>query len=99
MIRGTTPTLRFELPFQAEAIAALSIAFKQKDVLRVEKTLNDVKCEGNIISCKLEQKDTLALDDQFKIDIQLRIRTVHGDAIASNIIKTSIGRLLRDGEI
>ena len=102
MIRGTTPTLTFELPFECSLIDSLSIAFSQTPAtykppeLLLEKTLGDVAVSGSTITLTLSQEDTLKLDAAHDVEIQLRV--LCGDtAMASQIIRTPVRRILRVG--
>ena len=67
MIRGTTPTLQFVLPFAANIIDVLDIAFSQQlqpyapAQIVLDKNLSDCTLDGDTISLVLSQEDTLAL--------------------------------------
>lgn len=102
MIRGTTPTLTFELPFDTSLINSLSIAFSQTTTaykpsqLALEKTHEDVQMNGSTVTLKLTQEDTLELDAAHDVEIQLRV--LCGEtAMASQIISVPVRRILRDG--
>jgi len=98
MIRGTTPQLKFDLPFSVEELDVFYVTFQQNKQTVIEKRKGQCTCEGNTIALHLTQIDTLALLDKFPVEIQIRARK--GDeAIASNIITTNVGRILKDGEI
>lgn len=102
MTRGTTPTLEFTLPFDTDTIDALNIAFSQKTKaycdarLVLEKALEDCTVSGKTISLTLSQEDTLLLDASQDVEIQLRVLSGES-ALASQIIKVPVGRILRDG--
>lgn len=96
MYRGTTPTLKFTLPFSCDDITLCSVAFAQGGNVVLEKRLDDCSLEGNVISVTLTEEDTLLLDCKSNVEIQLRIAC--GETkLASNIIKTGVGRILKDG--
>lgn len=99
MRRGTTPTLTFNISADGTLIKTLYITFKQLGDIVFEKTKNDCKVESDKIICELSQKETLKFKD--KKDIQMQIRAVMDDdtAIASNIMITRIGEILKEGEI
>lgn len=100
MIRGTTPTLLFTLPFDVNMIQVCSIAFAQNNKLVLEKQLEDCNItDKNTLSLKLTQEDTLLFKDSILTEIQLRVKTDSNDAIASNIIKVSTDKILKDGVI
>lgn len=97
MIRGTTPTLEFELPFSSDEISICSIALSQRDEVVVEKKLEDCQTDGNMLRCTLTEKETLLLDcDYGVVEIQVRLKCGNR-ALASDIIQMSVGRILKDG--
>ena len=99
MIRGTTPTLEFTIPFDMELIAEAYVTLSQKNKVVLDKRLMDCQCSENKLSVKLTQEETLMLDCAYKTEIQVRVRTVDGDALASEIITESTERILRDGVV
>ena len=99
VVRGTTPTLEFKIPFETNAIQNVYITFNQSNQNILEKTENDCIMEGKTITCKLSQTDTLLFDERLNIDIQIRIKTITDEALASNIITESVRQVLKDGEI
>lgn len=101
MIRGTTPTLEFAFPFGTSLIAEMYITITQNGVTTMEKNLSDCKCSGMSVSLALTQEDTLKLKQKPCSDgeMQIRVRTIAGEALASNIMSISVGRILKDGVI
>lgn len=99
MIRGTTPTLEFTLPFDVSTLMLAYITFSQSGAEKVEKTLDDCEKNGNKLIVKLTQEDTLALSSGDHTEIQIRAKTFDGEAIASNIIRDRTDRILKDGVI
>lgn len=99
MIRGTTPTLEFTLPFSTDLIdeAYITVAQYKKPVF--EKAKSDCTLNGNTISVKLTQEETLKLKAGAKVEMQIRCLTTTNDAIASEIIVCDAERILKDGEI
>lgn len=99
MIRGTTPQLAFNLPFDTSIIKTVWVTFSQynKEVFTIET--ESLTMDGPTVSVELTQAQTLQLSQNDSVEIQLRILTTNGDALASNIIKTSVGKILKDGEI
>lgn len=97
MVIGTTPTHTFTLPFDAGIIKSLKITYAQGANVILTKKLEDCTVEGNDISVKLTQEDTLLFNyyDQ-DVEIQVRILTNSGDAMASNIHKLSLSKCLDD---
>lgn len=105
MIRGTTPQLIFNLPFDVSIIKTVWVTFSQfeKELFTVET--DDVIMSGKTITVDLTQEQTLMLEPETlvkknnNVEIQLRILTTGGDAIASNIMRTSADRILKEGVI
>ena len=99
MIRGTTPTLEFFLPFDTGVLAEAYITFAQGGEVVLEKTLNDCEAVKNVLSIKLTQAETLALKAGSFTEIQIKAKTTDGDVIASNIMRESTERILKEDEI
>ena len=97
MIRGTTQTLTFTLPIQADTITLLNIAFSQRRRIVFEKRLADVETYENTIKVTLREAETLKLmSDGSDVEIQLRVGV--GDVrLASEIFRVSVDRVLKDG--
>ena len=106
IIRGTTPTLTFNVKneqMDLTEIAEVWITFKTKPGAKLkEKTYdkNDVTIDPteNTITLSLSQEDTLYFSDNI-ILVQVRLRMNDDMAYASAIIETSIGQILKDGVI
>lgn len=100
MIRGTTPTLEFILPFDTGTLAEAHVTFsQQKKGVVLTRKLESCTCDGSKLSVCLTQQETLQLDCGCITEIQVRVRTKSGDALASDIIKVNTHRILEDGEI
>ena len=98
MIRGTTPTHIFNLPFEAETIAAVRITYAQgqKEILRKETA--DVTKDGRRLSVTLTQEETLRFDCRFSVKVQLRVTTADGTALATKPRIVPVDECL-DGEV
>lgn len=99
MIRGTTPTLEFTLPFDVTLIENAYITFSQNGEVVLEKSLSDCEKSADKLTLRLTQEDTLKFISPNIVEIQLRVKTFENDALASNIIKTSVEKILKDGVI
>ena len=99
MIRGTTPTLIFTLPLDTNLIEEAYITIAQNGEVVIDKNYTDCAIGERSLTLKLSQEETLLLDARERAEIQIRVRTTTGDALASNIIKVSTGRILKDGVI
>lgn len=99
MIRGTTPTLKFTLPFSIDTIDKLYVSICQNNVIVIEKSLYECTYQDNVLSVTLTQEDTLKLSCDSKAEIQIRALTKHNESIASNIVTVCVDRILKDGTI
>ena len=100
MRRGTTPTHIFTLPqgMQTSTFSDVYITYSQMGRVVTEKEKDDLTIAENEIRVTLTQEDTL----QFlpgKVEIQIRVKTVSGNAFASDIVVTSAQKILKDGVI
>lgn len=76
MIRGTTPTLLYKLPFSADLIKSAEITILYVDGLKkvlIVKTLEDCVLGETTISARLTQEETLQLPAPAYVHIQLRV--------------------------
>lgn len=99
MIRGTTPTLEFVIPFDTGQLAEAFVSLSQNEVVIIDKALTECQCNGDKLIVRLTQEDTLKLECDIVTEIQIRARTLEGEAIASQIIKVNTERILKDGVI
>lgn len=99
MIRGTTPTLEFTIPFDTSELAEAFVTLSQNDTIILDKALDDCKCDARKLSVRLSQEETLKLSCDCTTDIQVRVRTKAGDALASDIVKVDTDKILKDGVI
>ena len=101
MIRGTTPTLMFTTPYTADQVTSGYITFTMRVDVELEIPVSDdrVVISDNAISLTLTQQQTLSFQSKATSLVQLRLVLDDGSAVASNIIKITIGDILKDGEI
>lgn len=97
MRRGSTPTNTFSLDIDLRQ-ATVFVSYEQNGRLVFEKTGEDLTVEEDEISLKLTQEDTLLLKPG-EVLIQIRYIFPTGDADASNIIRTTAERVIKDGVI
>ena len=103
MIRGTTPTLQFNLPFLASLIKAAQILISYVDDYKkivIEKTLEDCALGETSISTELTQEETLAFPAPITAEVQLRVVVTKDDkdiTLATDIYKVKVKKLLKDG--
>ena len=99
MIRGTTPTLLFNLPFSASIIKSAEITIKYIDDFKkvlITKYLEDCELGETSIGARLTQEETLQFPAPAMVQVQLRILTTDGTALATDIYKVSVKKLLAD---
>lgn len=99
MIRGTTPTLEFTLPFDIDILEEAWVTLSQNKVVVIDKELEHCTCENNKLTVRLTQEETLKLACDCYTEIQIRARTKEGDALASEIISVHTYRILKEGVI
>lgn len=93
MIRGTTPTLEFELPIDTSLLKTAWVTIKQNLEIVINKPLEELEKNGKVLSLSLTQEDTLNLKDGY-VEIQLRVVTMDDEALASNIFKVPVNKIL-----
>ena len=100
MYRGTTPTLNFVFDIDLEQlnIESFYVSFKQGNEIILEKELQDLAITKNKVSIQLTQQETLKMSTNNVVYIQGRIK-IDGKAYATNIIKTTLSDVLKEGEI
>lgn len=97
--RGSTQSITYTLPFPAERLEEAYITIVQDESMVIEKQLEDMTIDGNQISVKLTQKETLNLKSDSGGAVQFRYRDINGDADRTEPLLFSVGMLLKDGEI
>ena len=81
LTRGTTPTLIFELPFDASEAQEIWISFRQGPKLVMNKAITNLTVEGEKVSVHLTQEETLELCRKDSCAIQVRVLTKDGEAM------------------
>ena len=104
MRRGSTPTLTYQLPFSideiGDTIGVFWLTFSQKGVEVFTKTLNDVTIDKDIITCELSQEDTLSLQSDEYVDMQIRMKLADSQMVyTSEIMHARVERVLKGGLI
>ena len=96
MIRGTTPTHTFTIPFDASLIAKCRIIYAQDGVEIFCKNTEDCILVGQSIKTRLTQEETFSLDCKKCVEIQVRVLTKTGDALSSLVMKVGLDKCLDD---
>ena len=98
MIRGTTPTHTWVLPFDASLLKEVSITYMQNEENIIQKTEEDCTREGNRISIKLSQEDTLRLEPKVRTTVQLKVMTINDSVMATRPKNISVSDI-QDEEV
>lgn len=98
MIRGTTPTHTFNIPFDTSMVDEVKIVYAQDDQVVLEKDTTDCVLGAQTISVTLTQEDTFLFDHKKAVEVQLRVLTPGGDVLASIPEKVGITKCL-DNEV
>lgn len=96
MIRGTTPTHIFKIPFPVSSVKEAMVIYAQDDIEVFRKDTPDCVMKDNEISVILTQEDTLLLNHRMPVQIQLRLLTTQGIAMASNVKVISVKKCLNN---
>lgn len=100
MIRkGTTPTHIFNTNVDLTEAVALYVTYKQGGRVVIEKDISECEVTSTNVTTKLTQADSLKLNETQTVEMQIRARFSDGTAIASNIMESDAGRVLKGGEI
>ena len=93
MRQGTTPTIQITInDIDLNEMQNIYVVFEQNEYI-LKKESSDLDIEGNIISVLLSQEETLNFKEG-TCNIQLRMITKGGVAIASPIKTTKVYRVL-----
>lgn len=98
MVKGTTPTLYFECDLEWNDIKELSLVFTQKDKLVLKFTKEACSYEDGNLIVTLTQEQSFTFDEHSIIEMQIKIKLTDGTVLASNIIQSTVGKIL-DEEI
>ena len=82
---GATPRHTFAVPFKTDLIKELKITYAQNKKTVLEKYLADCEVEENSVSYSLTQEETFLFDSNAMVEVQVRVLTMGGDAMTSNI--------------
>ena len=97
IIRGTTPTLTFNLPMAVSTLSEYWVTVSQRyDNIRIDRDKTTLTASGSSIVANLTQEETLRLVPDKPAGIQLRVLTSDGDAMASEVFTTMVREVLRE---
>lgn len=96
MIRGTTPTHIFEIPIDSSLLKQVQITYAQGGINLLVKTIEDCVLDGNSISVTLSQEETLMFSHKKDVEVQIRVLTKDGTAMATTVRQVDVGRVLNE---
>ena len=96
MIRGTTPSHIFQLPFNTDTLKEIRISYAQDDIVIVEKTTEDCTLEADTITVKLTQEETLKFIHGKTAKIQLKVKLLDGNTLATYPLRVDVGEILNE---
>ncbi len=90
MVKGTTPTFCFALPFNTSSISYIQAVFVQNNdcILTVED--DRMTFDGYNVKFTLEEWETLSFAPNEPAEIQLSVSTYDGQVLVSDIRKTAV---------
>ena len=95
--KGCTCKNIFSIPFAESELNDILITYEQKGKIIFEKKKSDCTFDGCKVSVNLTQEDTLKLDENAIIRIQIKVKTREDDVIKSNIMETYTDEILNSG--
>lgn len=98
MIRGTTPTHIFNIPFDTSLVDEVKITYAQDDEIVLIKGTSDCVLDTNTVKVTLSQEDTFLFDHKKKVQVQLRLLTKSGEVLASIVENVGVSKCL-DNEV
>lgn len=81
VIRGTTPTHEFELPYPIALVDDIRVVYGQNKKAIIVKTINDCTLTEGQISISLTQEETFLFSASKKVEIELRIKLANGKVV------------------
>ena len=95
MIIGGTPLHEFELDLaEMPSVVDVLISYTQNGRVILRKKLKDCTLEGNKLSVRLTQEDTLKFTEDHKVRIQIKLKTDEGEILPSEVMVTPTSRCL-----
>lgn len=96
MIRGTTPTHSFTIPFSESEIKDLKIIYGQNDKPLFEKLKADCIINGQTVATTLTAEETYKFDCKKLGQAQIYIEFISGEKVNSEIILFAVGKCLKE---
>lgn len=83
IVRGTTPTHDFELPYQKEFVNDIRISYVQNNQEILTKSLEECSLVGNVLSVDLTQEDTFLFLPKWNVEIEIKIQLFNKKVVKS----------------
>lgn len=99
MRRGTTPTNTITTDIDLTGVEVIYWTYVQGKRKVLEFDIDRIEISPSSIVVKLTQDETLAFDEKKNVEMQVRARYPDGTAVSSDIMTTTVGRILKDGVI
>lgn len=96
MRRATTPVHKFTFPVDPATFEKILITYSQGRRVVLEKTKDDLTFEDYVGRCKLTQEEANLFKASEPLLIQVRVLTYAGNALASEVFKTTVKEVLDD---
>lgn len=96
MIRGTTPTHNFYIPFSADEIKDIKIIYGQNDKPLFEKLKADCLLSDNKVITSLTAEETYKFDCKRTGQAQIEVETLDGKITTSEIMLFPVGKCLKE---
>ena len=95
--RATTPKQTFILELTGVPdLTQILITYAQKGTIVFEREKDAMTIEDNKVWFRLTQEETLSLRQNIPVEIQVRVFTPDGNALASDIFEVSVERVLNE---
>ena len=96
--RGTTPYNRFNVAIDLRDANEVWLTYTQGSRIVIDKVKSDLTISEKMVELHLTQKETLSLKSNLPVSIQFRAN-IGGEAYRSNIIETTVEKILKEGVI
>lgn len=96
-MRGTTPKIKFRLPFDSYVVAKAKVSFKYAGKVLLLKHTADLDMQDDIVEVRLSREETLLFPDDQNIKVQLEIETADREALKTKVYTVHASELLDEG--
>lgn len=96
MFKGSTPTHTFDVSIDTSLIKEVKITYTQNDEEILVKRTGDCSIEVGKIITTLSQEETFLFEAGKFVMIQVRVLTLGGECLVSELLMTSCAKCLDD---